>query len=170
MSEKLYLAYGSNMNVNQMAFRCPDAEVVGTARVDDYRLTFCGNGGWSGVATILPQPGSHVDGVLWRISAADEKHLDFYEGYPRLYGKEPIEVIDSSGQRMTVMAYTMNSPYKECPTPPSQGYLQGIVDGCRQNGIDPAPIRKEARRLLQEKGQHSTQNTQRRKKADRENR
>ena len=104
MSEQLYFAYGSNMNMDQMAFRCPDASVVGVVRVDDYRLTFCGSG-YAGVATILPQPGSHVDGVLWRISAADEKHLDFYEGYPRLYGKEPVEVIDSSGQRMTVMAY-----------------------------------------------------------------
>ena len=65
-----------------------------------------------------------------------------------MYGKEPVEVIDSSGQRMTVMAYTMNSPYKECPAPPSQGYLQGILDGCRQNGIDPAPIRAEVNHLL----------------------
>lgn len=169
MSEQLYFAYGSNMNLDQMAFRCPDASVVGVVRVEDYRLTFCGSG-YAGVATILPQPGSHVDGVLWRISAADEKHLDFYEGYPRLYGKEPVEVIDSSGQRMTVMAYTMNSPYKECPTPPSQGYLRGILDGCRRNGIDPDPIRNEARRLLQEKEQQPTRNTQRRKKADRENR
>lgn len=147
MSEHLYFAYGSNMNLDQMAFRCPDASVVGVVRVEDYRLTFCGSG-YAGVATILPQPGSHVDGVLWRISAADEKHLDFYEGYPRLYGKEPVEVIDSNGQRMTVMAYTMNSPYKECPAPPSQGYLQGILDGCRQNGIDPAPIRAEVNHLL----------------------
>ena len=92
MSEQLYFAYGSNMNMDQMAFRCPDASVVGVVRVDDYRLTFCGSG-YAGVATILPQAGSHVDGVLWRISAADEKHLDFYEGYPRLYGKEPVEVI-----------------------------------------------------------------------------
>ena len=40
---------------------------VGVVRVDDYRLTFCGSG-YAGVATILPQAGSHVDGVLWRIS------------------------------------------------------------------------------------------------------
>lgn len=72
------------MNLDQMAFRCPDASVVGVVRVEDYRLTFCGSG-YAGVATILPQPGSHVDGVLWRISAADEKHLDFYEGYSRMF-------------------------------------------------------------------------------------
>lgn len=151
MSEKLYFAYGSNMNLEQMEFRCPDAETVGVVRADNYRLTFCGNGGYAGVATILPQPGSHVNGVLWRISATDEKHLDFYEGYPRLYGKEPIEVTDSSGQRMTVMAYTMNSPYKERLMPPSKGYLGGIIEGCFQNGLDPSPIREEARRLQKER-------------------
>lgn len=37
----LYFAYGSNMNLNQMAFRCPDAEVVDTVRLEGYRLAFC---------------------------------------------------------------------------------------------------------------------------------
>lgn len=41
----LYFAYGSNMNLNQMAFRCPDAEVVDTVRLEGYRLAFCMNGG-----------------------------------------------------------------------------------------------------------------------------
>ena len=41
----LYFAYGSNMNLNQMAFRCPDAEVVDTVRLEGYRLTFRTNGG-----------------------------------------------------------------------------------------------------------------------------
>lgn len=27
--DKLYFAYGSNINLNQMAFRCPAAQVVG---------------------------------------------------------------------------------------------------------------------------------------------
>ena len=42
-NEKLYFAYGSNMNLNQMAFRCPDAEVVDTVRLEGYRLAFCMN-------------------------------------------------------------------------------------------------------------------------------
>ena len=52
--EKLYFAYGSNMNLNQMAFRCPDAEVVESVRLEGYRLAFRTNGGGNGVATILP--------------------------------------------------------------------------------------------------------------------
>ena len=89
----LYFAYGSNMNLNQMAFRCPDAEVVDTVRLEGYRLAFCMNGGGNGVATILPEEGSYVDGVLWRISERDERHLDHYEGFPYLYGKEPVVVM-----------------------------------------------------------------------------
>jgi len=34
--ETLYLAYGSNMNQAQMAFRCPTAEVVGTSELKGY--------------------------------------------------------------------------------------------------------------------------------------
>ena len=56
------------MNLNQMAFRCPDAQVVDTVRLEGYRLAFRMNGGGHGVATILPEPDSFVDGVLWRIS------------------------------------------------------------------------------------------------------
>ena len=66
-NERLYFAYGSNMNLNQMAFRCPDAEVVDTVRLEGYRLAFRMNGGGNGVATILPEPDSYVDGVLWRV-------------------------------------------------------------------------------------------------------
>lgn len=73
------------MNLNQMAFRCPDAQVVDTVRLEGYRLAFRMNGGGHGVATILPEAGSFVDGVLWRISEQDEQSLDHYEGFPRLY-------------------------------------------------------------------------------------
>lgn len=38
------------------------------------------------------------------------------------------------------MAYSMNSPYKETPAMPSKAYLEGILDGCRQNGIKIASI------------------------------
>lgn len=127
--EKLYFAYGSNMNLNQMAFRCPDAEVVDTVRLEGYRLAFCMNGGGNGVATILPEEGSYVDGVLWRISERDERHLDHYEGFPYLYGKEPVVVTDQDGIRHEIMAYTMNSPYKDTPAMPSKAYLEGILNG-----------------------------------------
>ena len=44
MKESYYFAYGSNMNLDQMAYRCPAASVVENVRLDGYRLTFCGRG------------------------------------------------------------------------------------------------------------------------------
>ena len=34
----LYVAYGSNINTEQMMFRCPDAEIYATGMVQDYEL------------------------------------------------------------------------------------------------------------------------------------
>lgn len=138
------------MNLNQMAFRCPDAEVVEPVRLEGYRLAFCMNGGGNGVATILPEQGSFVDGVLWRISRRDEQRLDRYEGFPYLYGKDAVTVITSDGVRREIMAYTMNSPFKDVPALPSLSYLEGILHGCRQNGIDTALVLNAVRRTQQE--------------------
>ena len=47
MKESYYFAYGSNMNLDQMAYRCPAASVVEKVKLEGYRLTFCGRGkGW----------------------------------------------------------------------------------------------------------------------------
>lgn len=146
----LYFAYGSNMNVGQMMFRCPDAQRVETVRLEDYCLAFRTNGVGNGVATVLPEPGSHVTGVLWRISERDEERLDLYEGFPILYGKEPVMVKSHDGRSMEVMAYTINPPYRDVPALPSPAYLEGILNGCRQNGLSLRLVREAVERTRQE--------------------
>ena len=47
MAERLYFAYGSNINLEQMAVRCPAAQVVGPAVLEGYedgKLTVRWNG------------------------------------------------------------------------------------------------------------------------------
>lgn len=41
--KRFYIAYGSNLNVRQMRMRCPDAVIIGTAFIPDYRLLFKGS-------------------------------------------------------------------------------------------------------------------------------
>ncbi len=161
-----YFAYGSNMNLDQMARRCPDAEVVGPVRLNGYRLAFAGSP-HNGVATILPAANSHVYGVLWKISAQDEKSLDRYEGFPRLYGKETVTVKDEAGREHQVMAYTMNAPYRDCPAVPDASYLYGIVAGCRQNRISPLPVYKAFERVSKEVGMQREHRSTRRRGFDR---
>mgnify|MGYP000582819855 CR=1 FL=1 len=78
MKETYYFAYGSNMNLDQMAYRCPAAFVVENVKLDGYRLTFCGRGKGSGVATILPEEGSRVEGVLWKLTPECEKKTGLF--------------------------------------------------------------------------------------------
>lgn len=142
----LYFAYGSNMDIHQMAYRCPDASVVCTVRLDDYRLAYRG----SGFATILPEKGSHVDGVLWNISTEDEKHLDHYEGYPRHYGKESITVKADDGTPIQAMVYTMMPPMRDIPAMPAQSYFNTITRGRMQNGLPFVPAVDEVNRAYRE--------------------
>lgn len=50
MEETLYFAYGSNINLEQMEHRCPDALLVGPVTLQNYELQFRG----SGFATVAP--------------------------------------------------------------------------------------------------------------------
>lgn len=150
MEERYYFAYGSNMNLNQMEFRCPAAKVVENVRLDGYRLAFGGTRSDHGVATIIPEEGSYVEGVLWSITSECEASLDRYEGYPHLYGKEMVTVRGEGDLQQNVAVYIMNAPYKDCPSIPSDFYLKGIVEGCHQNGISTTSIQKAVKRTHEE--------------------
>ena len=121
-----YIAYGSNLNLKQMARRCPTAKVVGTALLKDYQLTF------RGVATISPKQGSMTPVAVWEIDDISEKALDRYEGYPHLYRKEYVE-IECNGKSMKALVYIMNSCQAGLP---SMAYYESIHQGYIDIGLD----------------------------------
>ena len=77
--ERIYLAYGSNLNRRQMAYRCPDAECIGTASIKDYRLLYKGSMS-SAYLTIKRCRGHEVPVGVWKVTEDDEKSIDRYEG------------------------------------------------------------------------------------------
>lgn len=103
---KIYLAYGSNMNLEQMSYRCPGAKVLGGTKLNGYRLLFRG-AGCGAVATIQKNESGSVPVLLWHITPADEAALDRYEGYPYLYRKETVKV-RFEGKWVSAMVYIMN--------------------------------------------------------------
>ena len=138
---RLYFAYGSNLHLDQMAHRCPAAEVVGPVVLENYRLLFRGNYRGNGVATIVPRKGSKVHGLLWKITPVCEKSLDTYEAFPHLYEKQPVTVQDRNGHAFAVMVYIMTERCKE-PAVPSNFYYNGILEGYRQNGLPTAALKR----------------------------
>lgn len=132
----LYVAYGSNINLPQMSFRCPHSKVVGTAMVKGWELEF------RGVATIVPKPNAEVPVLLWELDPRDIPALNRYEGFPHLYRQQEIEVETPDGKAKG-MVYLMN---RGQISPPSQGYLQTIWDGYKANGMDTSYLVEAAAR------------------------
>lgn len=135
MPRKEYFAYGSNLNFGQMSYRCPEATVVGTAKLEGYELAFR-----RGYLTILPKEGSTVEGLIWSVTEQDESHLDRYEGYPRFYNKETMTVTDSEGAFHEIMVYTMNEPYRDQLIQVDPHYIQTVYNGCKDAGISETPL------------------------------
>ena len=143
--DTLYFAYGSNINLEQMAYRCPDATVVGPVALENYELLFRRGG----FATIAPSEGGKVHGLLWSITPDCERSLDRYEGYPRFYDKRMVTVRDGEGRSLSVMAYIMDERFRE-PMLPSATYYNGILEGYQRNGLPVAALKKAWDHAVQE--------------------
>lgn len=128
-----YIAYGSNLNVEQMGFRCPSAEIVGTALIKDYRLLFKGSKTGS-YLTIEKVPGYEVPVGVWKIGKDDETSLDRYEGFPTFYYKKTFLLDCSDGKRHRCMAYIMHEDRKIGV--PSLYYVGICRDGYLDFGFD----------------------------------
>ena len=132
MEDKIYIAYGSNLNLKQMAFRCPTAEVLGTSELKDYELVFRGAKD-NAYATIEPCVGKTVPILLWKVKYSDEKALDRYEGYPIFYEKEELSVPFKDGE-VTAFVYKM-TPDHELNSP-SLRYINTILEGYNEFNFD----------------------------------
>ncbi|MDR1364073.1 MAG: gamma-glutamylcyclotransferase [Oscillospiraceae bacterium] len=129
---RLYGAYGSNLNLEQMKFRCPTARVIGTSLIKDYKLLFRG---WknTAVATIEPEKGKSVPILIWEIEPSDEQSLDRYEGLPRFYCKKDFTV-EFNGKPTKIMVYVMNEGYPIGQ--PSCDYFSIVRHGYASAGFD----------------------------------
>lgn len=121
-----YWAYGSNLNVEAMARRCPGAKKLGPLSLDDGTLVF------RGVADAVYEQGSIIHGGLWKISRRHEATLDQYEGAPRLYAKRYLKLLVNK-QEVQCLYYQMTMSVGVMP--PGDMYLDCIAQGYRDFGL-----------------------------------
>lgn len=145
MSKRLYVAYGSNLNIRQMQHRCPTAKLYGTGIVSDYELQFKGQPNCA-FATIAPKEGSEVPVAVWEIQPQDERSLDRYEGYPSHYFKQNIPV-RLDGEEVSAMVYIMNLKMKFGL--PSPYYYQTVLEGYHDCGLDTEVLNQAVRNSTQ---------------------
>jgi len=137
---RLYIAYGSNLNLSQMAQRCPTATAVGTTVMRNWRLMFRGSRG-SAVATIERFHGGKVPVLVWELQPKDERALDHYEGWPNLYYKKTVRVT-LNGKQVYAMVYIMNEKYPH--NQPGGYYYNVIREGYMKAKFDVDILRKAA--------------------------
>lgn len=145
---RLYIAYGSNLNIPQMQARCYTAQQVRAVNLLDYELVF------TDVLTVEPLLGSKVPCGLWRVSPLDIDALDTYEGFPNLYDKV-YATINLEGVDELAFFYVLDIEYEL--SPPCSNYFRTCLDGYRQWGLDVDVLRSaEAAAVDAEKMQEKT--------------
>ena len=121
-----YFAYGSNLHHLQMKRRCKDSIFLKKINLKNFRLTFRSK---FRAADIEPKKKSIVLGGLYEISKNDEKKLDVYEDFPKLYKKYYFLYYGKK-----VMTYTMvkKSTFKF----PTDRYLNVVKQGYKDCSLD----------------------------------
>jgi len=158
MTKRYYIAYGSNLNIDQMSYRCPGARVVGTSKIPDFQLLF--KGSKSGAyLTIEPKKGARVPVAVWEVTADDELSLDRYEGYPNFYYKTEVEIpviciSDRRVRKLKAFIYIMHEE-REIGVP-SQRYVDICLDGYEAFGFDENHLYEALNISLEDAGMTAT--------------
>lgn len=125
----LYVAYGSNMNLEQMKFRCPKSKVLGVGILKGWKLVFNIH------ADILETKNQkdEVPVLVWDVPSEDFKTLDIYEGFPKYYIRKKVDV-QYNGKTIKAIVYVMNNDRKGIALPFKQ-YYDTIKVGYIENKI-----------------------------------
>lgn len=109
-----------------MGQRCPTAVPLCSGTIKGYELLFRGDEG-NAYATVERKVGWQVHVGIWELQKRDLEALDVYEGYPRIYQREKMDVTLENGERVKCIAYIMDDTIPL--NLPSRMYVGTILKG-----------------------------------------
>lgn len=122
-----YAGYGSNLWIEQVSRRCPEADIVGAGHIPDCQLRF------AYYATVKETMGCTTPVAVYRLNARDIQAMDRFEGLGRSYERFLVTVTMADGTRQRCFTYVKRDDKVE---PPSQLYYKRIEDGYRDWHFD----------------------------------
>jgi len=129
-----YFAYGSNLDMDRLRERIGEWQDDRRATLKGYRLSFDSRG----KADIFEQRGERVWGAVYKVSEAQLKILDRFEGlHSGVYKRVRVNV-ECNGK--TEPAITYVKVEKTSFHPPDDEYLNHILKGLKQHGYDEETI------------------------------
>lgn len=134
--KRYYIAYGSNLNIPQMKYRCPTARLAGTAELRGYELLYKGSK-TGAYLTVEQKKGGAVPVAIWEIQPADERNLDLYEGFPNFYYKREFKLtIDTPEGKKKIIAFAYIMHEERRLGIPSWNYIKCCKEGYSAFGFD----------------------------------
>jgi len=141
-TNKLYFAYGSNMNQERLEGRVGPVIKIGKHVLRRWKLAFnCGYANNRFANIIMGAEGAveYVEGVLYELTPRQMRMLDNFEGYPLYYQKMVFPLNESAiGNSKEVMyAYVCFNP-NYVPNPkvkPTEEYINHILKGVADNEL-----------------------------------
>lgn len=127
-----YFAYGSNIS----EYRMKNERNVNFfsrkfAILENYKLVFnkvSKKNCYLGFANVVPSLSDIVEGALYEIEDSDIKMIDKFEGHPKHYIREEIEVF-CDGEKVKAIVYIANSSMIRKNILPDKNYMKYILEG-----------------------------------------
>jgi gamma-glutamylcyclotransferase (GGCT)/AIG2-like uncharacterized protein YtfP len=150
MSNGLYFAYGSNLNLSDFDTWCrghgyPTGLLKFRAKSmlpdHDLGFTYHSVARKGGVLDLVERRGQLVPGILFEMDAAEWAALDAKEGAPSIYRRVEVEVIDRRGEAVKATTYRVRPGLTEDYVAPTPAYLQVVRGGQASWGINSRLLR-----------------------------
>ena len=116
--KRYYLAYGSNLNLQQMAKRCPRSVPVGTAVLENYELLFKGSPTRGFYLTVEPKGEAKTPVGVWEIDVT----------------------FRATGETLDCDAFLYIMYEDKALGAPARSYFKSCQDGYRSFGFDETPL------------------------------
>lgn len=136
---RLYFAYGLNLDLATIKQKCSKPQVLGVARLAGYRLAFFEHTSvWDGaMETIVPEEGAQVWGVLYSLNLFDWEELDNHEDARMdgtgAYFHYPVTVETQEGTLLDATVY-LKARWGQSNHPSSE-YMAVVCKAAREQGL-----------------------------------
>ena len=141
-----YFAYGSNMNVAEVSKWCEQRHIPGVtfskwqvAVLPDHELRFNAFSTTQkcGVANIMVNPGSFVEGILFELEEMDMERIRHKVGVPGFYNEVHISVKLRNGAVVdNVRTFKVLKVFQDEKARPTKEYLNKILDAAHSFALD----------------------------------
>jgi gamma-glutamylcyclotransferase (GGCT)/AIG2-like uncharacterized protein YtfP len=126
-----YFAYGSNMSFEHMRRLCGrHFTVLGAGSLPGFEL----GADLRGYINIKKNPSTKVMGVLYDLDQEALSILDEFEGYPEVFSREIVEVIDSENEKYNSWVYLENAG-QFGGSFVKEEYLRRVISGAVENHL-----------------------------------